>query len=131
MNAIPFVSDGRLPLAYHARMAKEDWRTWGKRFKKHAYPKHNLESLAETLGRSAASLRHWTNGTREINLSEFIELCGAAGVDPALVLFGKPTIGEETEKRITDAVVGALREQATTEGQAGKRAPPQRHKSRR
>lgn len=90
-------------------MAKEDWRSWGTRFKKHAYAKnHTLESLAETLGRNASSLRHWTNGNRQINLSEFFELCAAADVDPALILFGAPIIDEDTRARIDKALRGVF-----------------------
>lgn len=90
-------------------MAKTDWRGWGKRFREHAYDNgHSLESLADTLERSAASLRHWTNGHREINLSEFFKLCEAAGVDPALVLFGAAPMNEETRKRIGNAIMGVL-----------------------
>lgn len=61
---------------------------WGARFRLYLKDKgSSLAKVAERLGRAESTLRHWTNGTRDINLAEFLELCGAAGIDPAMVLF--------------------------------------------
>jgi transcriptional regulator with XRE-family HTH domain len=49
--------------------------------------KSSLAKVAEKLGRAESTVRSWTNGTRDINLAEYLELCKAAGIDPALVLF--------------------------------------------
>lgn len=61
---------------------------WGQRFRDLAKERGlSLGQLAERLDRAESTVRSWTNGTRDINLSEFLELCTAAGIDPALVLF--------------------------------------------
>lgn len=61
---------------------------WGPRFRRKAREKHlNLAELAERMGLSEAALRHWTNGTREINLTDFLTLCDKADLDPAVILF--------------------------------------------
>lgn len=69
---------------------------WGMRFRKAAYAKGwTLAKLAEKLpgekpGQPMAesTLRSWTNGNRDVNLKDFVTLCNAAGLDPAVVLFG-------------------------------------------
>lgn len=71
---------------------------WGPRFRQLARAKGlNLAKLGETLGLTEGALRHWTNGTREINLTDFIRLCTAADLDPALILFA----GRTDEKFLT------------------------------
>lgn len=61
---------------------------WGPRFRAHLKAKgKTLAQVAEAIGRAESTVRSWTNGTREINLGEFIDLCKAAGLDAALVLF--------------------------------------------
>ncbi len=61
---------------------------WGPRFKAALFSKgKTLRDVAEKLGRAESSVRSWTNGTRLINLNEFLELCAAAGIDPAYTLF--------------------------------------------
>jgi transcriptional regulator with XRE-family HTH domain len=61
---------------------------WGLRFRQFAKAKElSLAQIAEKLDLSESAVRHWTNGTRDINLSDFLLLCRAAGLDPATVLF--------------------------------------------
>lgn len=61
---------------------------WGKRFRDLARDKGlSLGDVGEKLGRAESTIRSWTNGIRDINLKEFLELCTAAGLDPAIVLF--------------------------------------------
>jgi len=61
---------------------------WGRRFREYVTDKETtLADVAERIGRAESTIRSWTNGTRDINLKEFFELCDAAGLDPASVLF--------------------------------------------
>lgn len=63
---------------------------------------HSLASLAETLGRSESGLRSWTNGTREINLSEFFELCQVADVNPSQALFGDVPMDPDVKRQLSE-----------------------------
>lgn len=95
------VSDIRKRAPYHVWMTKKAWESWGRRFKEMAKDNgHTLASLAETLELTEAALRHWTNGTREINLSDFFALCEAAKVDPSQALFGAITMDPETQRQL-------------------------------
>ena len=65
---------------------------WGPRFRQMARDKGlNLAKLGEAMGLSEGALRHWTNGTREVNLTDFVKLCDAADLDPAIILFAGRT----------------------------------------
>lgn len=93
----------------------ERWRDWGKRFR--VLVKENgetLASVAEALGRSEPALRSWTNGNRQINLSEFFALCAAAKVDPAHVLFGRIGLSTEQKARLGELVVSVLESDTAT-----------------
>lgn len=61
-------------------------RGWGSRFRAMLNGKLSLAEVAERFGKSESGLRNWVNGSREINLSDFIKLCGSARLDPVLVL---------------------------------------------
>lgn len=62
--------------------------SWGTRFRSLIRAKHlTLADLAERLDKSESALRSYTNGTRPIQLADFLHLCKAADVDPAAVLF--------------------------------------------
>lgn len=101
--SIPDVSDGHGALPYYPWMENDSWKNWGPRFK--ALAKENGETLAtvaEKMGLTEAALRHWTNGTREINLTDFIEMCSVAGVHPSLVLFDGPPMDPDTKRQIGD-----------------------------
>jgi transcriptional regulator with XRE-family HTH domain len=61
---------------------------WGARFRESLKAKGlSLGQLARELDLAESTLRSWTNGTRDINLSDFLRLCAAAQIDPAFVLF--------------------------------------------
>lgn|SRR3990167_4632373 len=108
-KSIPLVSDTDAPGLYHCKMPKNTWKTWGPRFKKLAKENgHTLASLAEKLGRSESTLRSWTNGTREINFSEFFDLCAAAGVNPSMVIFGALPMNAEARQHVAEAITRAL-----------------------
>jgi len=47
-----------------------------------------------------STLRSWTNGNRQVNLADFMTLCVKAGADPALILFGRPLMRPELQKRV-------------------------------
>lgn len=61
---------------------------WGPRFREQSRAKgFNLGHIAGKLGLAESTVRSWTNGTRDINLSDFLRLCAAAQLDPAVLLF--------------------------------------------
>lgn len=76
---------------YGERMKEEKEKTplgWGPRFRKHLKSKGlSLGDVAEKLDVAESTVRSWTNGTRDINLTDFVTLCDAAGLDHALILF--------------------------------------------
>lgn len=90
-KSILHVSDSGSRTAYAFEMARERDRTtnkWGTRFRQAAFRKGwTLAKLAEKLEMSESGLRSWTNGHRQINLSEYINLCDTAELDPAVILF--------------------------------------------
>ncbi len=95
--SIPPVPHGELPYTYHLGMAhsNKEWKGWGPRFR--AECRKNQITLAIVAGRldqAESTVRSWTNGNREINLSDFFRLCAAAEIEPRLVLF-TPEIGEK------------------------------------
>ena len=84
--SIPMVSD-RLELAPYAWcMGKKTALGWGARFRHAIKGKLTLGDLAEELDMSESAIRSWVNGTREINLSDFVRLCASARLDPVMVL---------------------------------------------
>jgi len=106
--SIPVVSHGFSRRSYHIEVKKlpevvdqaeaDDTREpvnphapeWGPRFKKMAKANgHTLVSLSRLINKTDGALRHWTNGTRDIKLGDFYELCELAAVDPVEVLSGK------------------------------------------
>lgn len=64
--------------------------------------------IADDLGQAESTVRHWCNGTREINLSDFFRLCDAAQADPVKILFGRHTLTEEARKRVSNMVIEVL-----------------------
>lgn len=95
------VSDRIKPRQYHPHMAKKAWESWGRRLREMAKDGgYTLASLGEKIHRAESTVRSWTNGTREINLSEFFELCEAAEADPSQVLFGAITMDPETQRQL-------------------------------
>ncbi len=85
--SIPVVSDTRESAPYHWQMENDSWKGWGPRFKKLAKENgETLATIAEKMGLAESTLRHWTNGTREINLTDLMRMCKAARVHPSLVL---------------------------------------------
>lgn len=61
---------------------------WGARFVEMLKAKHSsVAKIAPMIDLSEAAVRHWTNGTRQLTLEQFLKLCDAAEIDPAVVLF--------------------------------------------
>lgn len=42
--------------------------------------------IADALDKTDGAVRHWRNGTRDIKLAEFVDLCNAAGASPVNIL---------------------------------------------
>ena len=78
-------------MPYRGAVDKKKEKTplgWGQRFRDQARAKGlSLADVAEKLDLAESTVRSWTNGTRDINLTDFIELCDAAGLDHAMILF--------------------------------------------
>lgn len=92
-SAIPLVSDTIRTRAYHAGMAKRHPPEWGVRLRRHIKAgERTMAEIARLMDMTEAGLRHWLNGTREINLSEFEELCAIAEADPCMILAGRPAL---------------------------------------
>jgi transcriptional regulator with XRE-family HTH domain len=82
-------------------MSKPDdpWRDWAARYRAEIKRRHkNLAKVAEALDVAESTVRSWTNGTREPNLSDFFAICRAGEVDPAMVLFGRPVMTDAAFK---------------------------------
>lgn len=89
----------------------EIWATWGTRYREMAKESGKTpEAVGAAMQppRAESTIRSWTNGTRQINLTEFFELCRAAELDPAMVLFGGPVMTEELRKSLSETVQKAL-----------------------
>lgn len=43
-------------------------------------------TVAEVLGMTEGGLRHWLNGTRKPSIDQFLDLCAAISLDPAMAL---------------------------------------------
>ena len=75
---------------YPYRMGRKTDRTvwgWGGRFRAMIEAKDmTLGQVADRFGKSESGLRNWVNGSREINLSDFVKLCASARLDPVMVL---------------------------------------------
>ena len=87
----------------------QNWRKWGPRFK--VLAKENGSSLAdvaEKLKMSESGVRSWTNGTRQINLSDFFALCAAAKVDPSQALFGRVGLSVEQKAKLGELLTSVL-----------------------
>lgn len=99
--AIRIVSDVIRRVSYHARMAKFEypWEDWGRRFRVQIKEREvTLAKVAEKMGLAEVTLRSWTNGTRDANLADVFRMCEVAGVDPAIVLLGRPVMTETQRK---------------------------------
>lgn len=88
---------------------------WGVRLRDHLTENgETLANLAKKMRnpktgdeRVDVTLRSWVNGNRQINLSEFIELCLQARADPAFILFGRPLMREDVNDHL-NALVHSL-----------------------
>lgn len=103
-KSIPSVSIGAVPNTYYLKMVKSKMPEWGARFdamRREATPKVRMKAVAEAMGRKPAGVRHWINGTKQISLQQFLDLCAAAKFDPVRVLFGAGYITEEIRERIS------------------------------
>lgn len=115
--SIPLVSYCGASNHYHSAMNKDlhPWHGWGERLKTHLEQRdENLAKLSEKMTNrdgdpmAESTLRSWTNGTRKINLVDFIRLCSAAQADPALILFGRPLVPKGAADHLS-ALVTSLR----------------------
>jgi transcriptional regulator with XRE-family HTH domain len=62
---------------------------WQKRLKNWmAEAEVTQDYLAGRMSRSQGTIAHWLSGRREINLSDFLQMCEFAGADPQYILFG-------------------------------------------
>lgn len=101
------------------------WQAWGARFREAAKEKgKTFPQIGRAMkpARADSTIRSWTNGTRKINLIEFFELCRAADVDPAVVLFGSPLMTAELRRSLSDTarkVIEADPAASPTYGQFG------------
>ena len=87
----------------------EAWKFWGRRLRNHLRESDsNLAELAEKMDKVESTLRSWTNGTRQINLSDFFEACQKAGADPAVMLFGHPIMSESLKKQLGNLAVSVF-----------------------
>jgi transcriptional regulator with XRE-family HTH domain len=85
--SIHIASDAHARRVYPRLMPKRTVLGWGPRFRYALKAKGlTVADVAEKIGRAESSVRSWLNGNREINLSEFIELCASARLEPAAVL---------------------------------------------
>jgi transcriptional regulator with XRE-family HTH domain len=98
----------RKPYACRVRNHYKTPLNWGAKYRQAIKLKGlNLASVAEKLGIHEATVRSWTNGHRNINLSDFLTLCKAGGVEPWPILF--PDVDEkalallEAWRQATDA----------------------------
>lgn len=94
----------------------DPWKQWGRRLKVHLKENgQNLAKLADKMvdenGKPLAesTLRSWTNGNRQVNLSDFFELCSKASADPAQILFGQVLMSAEVEKQIGNLAATVLK----------------------
>lgn len=86
--SIPLVSTAAAMKIYPRRVREKTPLGWGARFREYLRAKEsNLAKIAEKMNLAESTLRSWTNGTRDINLSDFLLLCKKADLDPATVLF--------------------------------------------
>lgn len=87
-----------------------NWSDWGKRLRAHVRETDGVTwaGIAKDLDQSESGIRHWCNGTREINLVDFFRLCAAAKADPAQILFGGIKLTDEHRKILSEAVITVL-----------------------
>lgn len=116
--SIHTVSDAGNGLVYHSVMADspKPWLDWGNRFRTQIKERNlTLAQVGERMSpqRVESTLRSWTNDTRKVNLLDFFEMCSAAEVDPAIVLFGRP-IMTELQRDALGALTASLLESDPT-----------------
>ena len=87
--SIPYASPLVRKPPYPESMGKKsEWRHWGARFRNEASRKGiSTREAAARVDQAESTVRSWLNGTREVNLADFVRLCDATGIDPELVLF--------------------------------------------
>lgn len=116
-KSIPIVSDCRTNPDYHVGMKQnlDPWKHWGRRLKVHLKENgQNLAGLAEKMTNSGtpiaeSTLRSWTNGNRQINLTDFFEICAKAEADPAQILFGQTLMSAEVEQQIGNLAAAVIK----------------------
>ena len=106
-SAIPAVSDATAKRIYDAQMPesakKSNSLAWALALDEHLKAaKKTWAEIAEAMNMSESGIRHWRNGTREIKLAEFVDLCRAARADPVAVLH--TSIEAETVNELHDAL---------------------------
>lgn len=98
---------------FYMEKLQNSWTHWGERLRQHVKESHRKWSdIAETMDLSEGSLRHWCNGTRDINLKDFFRLCESTGADAHLILFGKPNLHHDAAHDINPELVDLITQDA-------------------
>jgi len=99
---------------FYMEKIQNGWRHWGHRLRLHVREsRRTWGKLAEQLEVTEGTLRHWCNGTREINLTTFFSLCEKAEADPHLILFGQPYLNEESARQMGSQLTAMLAHDAS------------------
>lgn len=102
---------------------RNNWQAWPTRFKAH-YRKGGMTAgdVAGKLDITEAGLRHRLNGTRQVDLPEFFQMCAAIDADPIEILFGGLPLSDEQMASLGQAMHSILwRTDSTTPNQRPKK----------
>jgi transcriptional regulator with XRE-family HTH domain len=99
---------------FYMEKSPNGWRHWGDRLRLHVREsRQTWATIAQRMELSEGTLRHWCNGTREINLADFFRLCDVTAADAHLILFGKPYLSEESARQLGAQVAELLTKDAS------------------
>lgn len=97
------------PQAIQSGPMGDEWKEWGKRVRVQMKERRMRPgAVAAKLGIAEPTLRSWLNGSREINLSDFVRLCAAVKGDPRQLLFGSLGLSAEQKFALGQRVVEIL-----------------------
>ena len=63
-----------------------------------------ITKAAKTLGRTKETLANWRDGVFKISLNDVTELAEAAGIDPAQLAFGSPSVNRDLDAVPIEAI---------------------------